>query len=284
MQVDISHLRKWIGKTETATDLVTPAPIAALSATLDIEAPHPLAGDVVLLLWHWLYFLETHRQSELGPDGHAKLGGFLPPVPLPRRMWAGGRFEFMRPLRVGETFTRTSRIVDVQEKKGRTGTLVFVLVRHEIGNSEGIALVEEQDLVYRDHAKPGDHASAPQPAPAGAMWERTRAAGRCASLPLLRSHVQRPSHSLRPPFRHRNRRISRTGCPWPADCHAAARSFAAAHARGNVSRFEFRAVSPLFDISPFKLFGKPENDAKTISLWATDSCGGLAMTAIARIA
>ena len=156
LQVDISHLRKWIGKTETATDFVTPAPIAALSATLDIEAPHPLAGDAVRLLWHWLYFLETHRQSELGPDGHAKLGGFLPPVPLPRRMWAGGRFEFMRPLRVGETFTRTSRIVDVQEKKGRTGALVFVLVRHEIGNSEGIALVEEQDLVYRDHAKPGD--------------------------------------------------------------------------------------------------------------------------------
>jgi 3-methylfumaryl-CoA hydratase len=170
--MDIAHLQEWVGKTESASDQVTPTPIAALSATLDIEAPHPAAGDAVAPLWHWLYFLETHRQSELSPDGHAKLGGFLPPVPLPRRMWAGGRFEFHRPLRVGETVTRISRIADVQEKKGRSGTLIFVVVRHEIGNTEGIALTEEQDLVYRAHAKPGDPASAPQTAPAGALWER----------------------------------------------------------------------------------------------------------------
>src|SRR5271154_2505441 len=137
-EMDIAHLQKWVGKTESASDQVTPTPLAALSATLDIEAPHPLAGDPVPPLWHWLYFLEPHRQSELSPDGHAKLGGFLPPVPLPRRMWAGGRFEFHRPLHVGENFTRTSRITNVQQKQGRTGTLVFVVVRHEIGNAEGI--------------------------------------------------------------------------------------------------------------------------------------------------
>lgn len=284
MQVDISHLRKWIGKTETATDLVTPAPIAALSATLDIEAPHPLAGDVVLLLWHWLYFLETHRQSELGPDGHAKLGGFLPPVPLPGRMWAGGRFEFMRPLRVGETFTRTSRIVDVQEKKGRTGTLVFVLVRHEIGNSGGIALVEEQDLVYRDHARPGDHASAPQLAPAGAMWERKVQPD---DVLLFRySALTFNGHRI-----HYDRRFATEteGYPGlvvhgPLIATLLLDLLRRHMPEADVTRFEFRAVSPLFDISPFKLCGKPENDAKTVSLWATDSCGGLAMTAIARIA
>lgn len=284
LQVDISHLRKWIGKTETATDFVTPAPIAALSATLDIEAPHPRAGDAVPPLWHWLYFLETHRQSELGPDGHAKLGGFLPRVPLPRRMWAGGRFEFMRPLRVGDTFTRTSRIVDVQEKKGRTGALVFVLVRHEIGNSEGIALVEEQDLVYRDRAKQGDAVSPPQPAPAGAVWERTVQPD---DVLLFRySALTFNGHRI-----HYDRRFATETEGYPGlVVHGPLIAtllldLLHRHMPGaNVSRFEFRAVGPLFDISPFKLFGKPENDAKTISLRATDSGGGLAITAIARIA
>src|ERR1700675_229036 len=96
-EMDIAHLREWVGNTESATDQVTPTPIAALSATLDIEARPPQPGDPVPPLWHWLYFLSIHRQSELGPDGHVRRGGFLPPVLLPRRMWAGGRFEFRRP-------------------------------------------------------------------------------------------------------------------------------------------------------------------------------------------
>jgi 3-methylfumaryl-CoA hydratase len=283
LQVDISHLRKWIGKTETATDLVTPAPIAALSATLDIEPPHPLAGDALPPLWHWLYFLETHRQSELGSDGHAKLGGFLPPVPLPRRMWAGGRFEFMRPLRVGETFTRTSRIVDVQEKKGRTGTLVFVVVRHEIGNSEGIALVEEQDLVYRDRAKPGDAASPPQPAPAGSVWERTVQPD---DVLLFRySLLTFNGHRI-----HYDRRYATETEGYPGlVVHGPLIAtllldLLRRHIPNvDVARFEFRSVSPLFDTSPFKLCGKPESDGEKISLWTADTNDRLAMTAVARI-
>ncbi len=113
--MDIAELQKWIGKSETVTDQIAPVPITALRATLDIDAPPPRPGDPLPPLWHWLYFLAIHRQSELGPEGHAMKGDFLPPVPLPRRMWAGGRFEFYRPLRVGETLTRTSRIVDVQQ-------------------------------------------------------------------------------------------------------------------------------------------------------------------------
>jgi 3-methylfumaryl-CoA hydratase len=92
-------LEEWIGRTETRTDQVTAAPVAALSATLDRDDPPPRPGDSLPPLWHWLYFLPIHRQSELGPDGHPHRGGFLPPVPLPRRMWAGSRFEFHRPVR-----------------------------------------------------------------------------------------------------------------------------------------------------------------------------------------
>ena len=194
--MDIAELQRWVGKTETVSDQITPVPIAALHATLDIDAPPPRPGDPLPPLWHWLYFLTIHRQSELGPEGHTTKGGFLPPVPLPRRMWAGGRFEFHRPLRVGETLTRTSRIVDVRHKEGRTGPLVFVVVRHDIGNAEGVALSEEQDLVFRGHSKPGEPGAG---APAGARRLGVGAHGaarRRAALPLLRADVQRPSHSL----------------------------------------------------------------------------------------
>jgi 3-methylfumaryl-CoA hydratase len=279
--VDIAHLREWIGKTESASDQVTPTPIAALSATLDIRSGPPQPGDPVPPLWHWLYFLPIHRQSELAPDGHEKRGGFLPPVPLPRRMWAGGRFEFRRPLLVGETLNRTSRIVDVQLKEGRTGTLVFVQVRHEIGSAEGIALVEEQDLVYRGPAKPGLPASAPKPAPAGGVWERRIQPD---DVLLFRySALTFNSHRI-----HYDRRYATEteGYPGlvvhgPLIATLLLDLMRRHMPDADVARFEFRSVSPLFDTSPFKLCAKPESDGKTISLWATDAGGGLAMIASA---
>ena len=154
MDLNLDYLRRWRGKSESRSDQVTSAPIAALSATLDRDDPYPKPADFVPPLWHWLYFLPIHRQSELGPDGHAKRGGFLPPVPLPRRMFAGDRVQFHHPLRVGETVARLSRITDVNAKQGRSGPLVFVTVRHEISDGQGLALAEEHDIVYRDRPKP----------------------------------------------------------------------------------------------------------------------------------
>ncbi len=142
----------WIGRTESRVDTVTAAPMAALSATLDRDDPVPRQGDPLPLLWHWLYFLPTDPQSTLAPDGHARLGGFLPPVALQRRMYAGGRVELHHALRVGDPIRRTSRIVDVAEKTGRSGPLTFVRVRHEISSAAGLALVEDHDIVYRDSA------------------------------------------------------------------------------------------------------------------------------------
>jgi len=127
----------WIGRSETRTDRVTATPIAALAATLDRDDVPPADGDPLPPLWHWLYFLPLYRQSDVGPDGHARRGGFLPPIPLPRRMWAGSRFTFAAPLRVGEAITRESRIVDIRAKEGRSGALVFVVVRLAVGSSAG---------------------------------------------------------------------------------------------------------------------------------------------------
>src|SRR6185295_7603974 len=122
----------WVGRAESHADVVTATPVAALAATLDRDDPPPRGGDPLPPLWHWLYFLPLARQSEIGPDGHPKRGGFLPPVPLPRRMWAGSDFAFHEQIVVGDALARTSTIVDVKEKSGRTGNLIFVRVRHEI--------------------------------------------------------------------------------------------------------------------------------------------------------
>jgi 3-methylfumaryl-CoA hydratase len=277
--LDIEYLRQWVGKTETRLDQVTAAPVAGLAATLDIEGPYPQAGDPLPPLWHWLYFLPFPRQSELGPDGHAKRGGFLPPVDLPRRMWAGGRIEFHRPLRVGETIKRTSQIAEVKFKEGRSGALVFVLVRHEIGN----ALTEEHDIVYRGHPRSGEASPSPQPAPADAEWERVV---RPDDVLLFRySALTFNGHRI-----HYDRRYATEveGYPGLVVHGPLIATLLMDLVRRNlpaevVTRFEFRAVSPIFDTAAFSVCGRPEDGGRTIRLWAKDHAGALAMTATASV-
>lgn len=160
----------WIGRREDSVDRITPAPIRLLRATLDDAEPSALP-DVLPPLWHWLYFLPGERQSNIGIDGHPRRGGFLPPVALPRRMWAGGRLTFHKPLLVGAEVTRTSTICGVKEKTGRSGRLVFVTVRHDLDAGEGIAISEEQDLVYREPAAGTLPEPVAAPAPAVAWLE-----------------------------------------------------------------------------------------------------------------
>jgi len=280
--LNIAHLEEWIGKTETRGDLVSPTPVAALSATLDRDDAPPEPGDPLPPAWHWLFFLPLHRQSELGKDGHAERGGFLPPVPLPRRMWAGSRMEFHRPLRIGDAITRTSRIASVKHKEGRTGPLVFVVVRHEIANPAGLAITEDHDIVYRDHARPGENAPAPPAAPAEAAWERTIHPD---DVLLFRySALTFNGHRI-----HYDRRYATEVEGYPGLVvhgpllatvllDALRRNMAGAQ----VVRFEFRAASPLFDTAPFAVCGAPQNE-HTIRLWAKNESGGLAMDATAVI-
>jgi 3-methylfumaryl-CoA hydratase len=277
MNVDIENLRQWIGKTESVSDVVTPVPIAALAATLDID----VSFEQLPPLWHWLYFLPVHRWSDLGPDGHPKRGGFLPPVPLPRRMWAGGRLEFQHPLRVKESITRTSTIANVQLKEGRSGSLVFVLVRHEVRNAQGVALTEEHHIVYRDFSAAG--AGTPALAPDDDVWQR---AIHPDDVLLFRySALTFNGHRI-----HYDRRYATEveGYPGlvvhgPLIATLLVDLVRSKLPHANVTRFEFRAVSPLFDTEPFSVCGKPEADRTTIRLWAKNSTGGLAMTATAVI-
>ena len=162
----------WVGRVETATDSVSPQQVAGLAATLDLDqAAHErlglVAGGVLPPLWHWLGFLPTTPMSGLGPDGHPRRGGFLPPVPLERRMWAGGRLRFESEIRIGEPVERRSTILSVVEKTGRAGRMVFVTVEHRFSTDRGQALLEEHDIVYvaiPDRFSPPPPVAPPAPA------------------------------------------------------------------------------------------------------------------------
>ncbi len=276
--VDIARLQSWIGRQETREDTVTPVPVAALAATLDLAVPPARIGDGLPPLWHWLYFLPLHRRSELGPDGHAKRGGFLPPVPLPRRMWAGGRLEFLAPLRVGETIRRVSSVMNVTEKRGRSGSLVFVVVRHEIVGPQGLALTEEHDIVYRE----GGALSTSRPGtalPADPLWARQIVAD---DVLLFRySALTFNGHRI-----HYDRRYATEteGYPGlivhgPLIATLLAGLAAEAMPEATMSTFEFRAVAPVFDTGPFRIAGRPDGAPERLLLWAETAEGHLAMEA-----
>lgn len=275
--IDIDHLRSWIGRTETFTDEVTTFPIRALSATLDRDDPAPVKGDPLPPLWHWLYFLPLYKTSEAGPDGHSARGGFLPPVPLPRRMWAGSNFSFRAPLRVGDTISRVSRISDVTMKSGRTGPLVFVNVQHEISSLGGGSFSETHNIVYRGEPRPGDPAPAPKAAPATAAWRRDITP---SDLLLFRySALTFNGHRI-----HYDRRYVTEVERYPGlIVHGPLIAtllldLLRRHTDANVTSFVFRAMNPLFDIAPFSVRGEPGADGR-ISLWAEDAHGNLCMQA-----
>ena len=154
----------YLGRSETRADTVWPLLVRGLTAALDL----PDRGEALPPLWHWMLFQDWAPAGGLGPDGHPKRGGFLPPVhDLPRRMWAGGEVEFIAPLHVGDAVTRTSTIRSIDQKTGGSGTLVFVTVQHEIAGPNGLAIREQQNIVYRGTggAAVKDAPPAPPPPP-----------------------------------------------------------------------------------------------------------------------
>lgn len=273
----------WVGRSETLHDTLHATPLAALTATLDHPGQPWQVGDTLPPLWHWLYFLPLHRQSEIGPDGHARRGGFLPPVPLPRRMWAGSQFEFRRPLRVGERVARTSTIASVTRKDGRTGPLVFVKVQHELradGEAEA-ALVEFHDIVYREAKQPGDAEPPPVPAPAAAPWQRRVVPD---DVLLFRySALTFNGHRI-----HYDRKYVTEveGYPGlivhgPLIATLLLDLLRRQAPEAEVASFQFKAVRPTFDLHAFQVNGA--RDGSAVKLWAQDHEGFLTMDASATL-
>jgi 3-methylfumaryl-CoA hydratase len=278
-------LAAWVGRSEVVRDTIGATPVVALNATLD-HAPLAVAPGMALRpLWHWLYFLPLHRQGEIGPDGHARRGGFLPPVPLPRRMWAASQLEFRAPIRVDDRVERRSTIVAVTTKEGRSGPLVFVTVRHEVrcnGNVEP-ALVELHDIVYREARQPGDAEPAPQRAPAEAPWRREIAAD--PVLLFRYSALTFNGHRI-----HYDRRYVTEveGYPGlvvhgPLIATLLLDLVRREHPDAEVAAFRFKAIRPTFDLQPFYVNGAPQSDDRSIKLWAEDHEGWLTMDAVATL-
>jgi len=280
--LDISLLQQWTGKTETHDDVIRAGMAEALAAVLD--RPAPCAGEPLPPLWHWIYFWSIAPQSEVGPDGHPKRGGFLPPVPLPRRMWAGGRLRFSAALPVDATATRTSRILDVSAKQGRSGNLAFVTVRHDIAHGGVTAVTEEHDIVYRDLPQPGATAAVPKMAPATAAWSRT-----IVPDPVLLFRYSALTFNGHRIHYDRSYVTEVEGYPGlivhgPLIATLLVDLLQRNMPDARLAEFDFRAVGPLFDIEAFQVCGQPAADGRSVQLWAKNVRGELAMQAEARLA
>ncbi len=273
---------KWIGRTEIVEDDLSPAPALAAAATLD-DTVTPLGpGSALPPLWHWFYFLPKAPQARLGHDGHPQRGGFLPPIPYPRRMFAGARLRFQRPLVIGQPARREGVIRNIGLKSGRSGSLAFVTVGYTFYQQGELCLDEEQDIVYRE---PGPPVPAPQiielpPVPAGA-WSRlvtpdTRLLFRFSALTFNahRIHYDRPYA------------LNEEGYPGLVVHGPLTAVLLLELVRHNTSRrivgFSFRGQAPLFDLAPFRLVGQPSATGVEMEAQGPDS--QTAMTATAELA
>ena len=279
MTTDMDKLNDWIGRSETTDGLANATASDVLNATLDRDDGRFQPGDALPPAWHWMFFPEIVKLSDTGPDGHLAKGGFMPPVPLPRRMWAGTKMTFHQPLRAGDPITRVSTISDVTSKDGRSGALCFVTVKHEISGPEGLATTDEHLTVYRESAEPGAPAPKPQPAPTESDWSR---AAHPTPVMLFRySALTNNSHRI-----HYDRSYVTEIEGYPGllvhgnlTATLLLDLFRREMPNATLKTFNLRAISPLYDINDFSVSGKIGDDGVSGSLWAANADGALAQQA-----
>jgi 3-methylfumaryl-CoA hydratase len=279
-------LRSHVGRRAVVTDVVTPGPANLLRLTLARPEPEFRDGDALPAGWHQLYFLPRLRPDELALDGAPVDTGVLPPIPLPRRMFAGERLRFHRPIRIGDALRRETELTDISVKRGGTGTLVFATVVHRIATPEGLALEDERRTVFREEVKPGAGNQAPrrEAAPADVAWRR-----RVVPDPVLLfrySALTFNSHRI-----HYDRRWAMEVEGYPGlVVHGPLTStllidFARDENPGrSFVSYTTQARAPLFDTAPFELRGRPVGNGRTSELWAVTPEGTVATSAHAEFA
>lgn len=274
MNVDIAHLQTWIGREQQDSEVLDATLVRQFNATFDRTSGTDLDDEAPLLI-HLCLAQPIAPMAELGRDGHPALGGFVPPVPLPRRMWAGGAFTFHAPIRIGEEVTRRSRIADVQVKEGRSGALCFVTVQHEIEANGRAVLSERQDIVYRDIPAAGAGATAADPAREGTHHRRLTPHPtllfRYSALTFNghRIHYDKPfcvETEGYPGLVVHGPMQATLLCQYAADVRSAP-----------PRRFTFRSLSPIFDDADFTL--NAEEDDEAMRLWTARAGGPVAMEA-----
>lgn len=281
MMTEIDY-RDWIGKRETAEDVATLAPVKGMLALLDDTDARLAMGDPLPPLWHWLYFLPRAPMREIGADGHPRRGGFLPPVALPRRMFAGAQIRFHAPIPIGQAIVRESEVAGVEAKAGRSGELVFVTVRHRILAGGSLALEETQNIVYREAGGP---VPAPEVKPFGPPPPDAWASEVTANPVLLFrfSALTFNGHRI-----HYDRPYAMDEEKYPGlVVHGPLiamllMDLVRRNATRPVTAYRFRATAPIFDTAPFRILGLPVND--NVKLTAERSDGAEAMQAEAELA
>ena len=279
--IDIDHLRGWIGKQAVFEQTIDPYPARALGGLLDHRGVRA-TGGALPLPWHWLYFLETPSRASTSVDGHPERGGFLPPVPLPRRMWAAGQLIVQRPLRIGLPARKVSTVRSVESKEGRTGPLVFVTVDHEL-SQEGEACVHEvQNLVYREAPLAAAPLPPGEPAQQQAQWCRT-----VTPDPVMLFRFSALTYNGHRIHYDRDYAIQQEFYPalvvhGPLLATLLLDLLTSERPDATIKEFHFRALRPAFDTDLVRLCGKVENDR--VDLWTVDPQGMVGMKAHALIA
>jgi len=272
------NLRDWIGRQEVSHDVITAGPLWGLQDALDLDLPAPKDGTPILPGAHLCYFWPHAPMREIGADGHPERGSFMPPITLPRRMFAGARIAFQRDLTVGTGATRTRTILDVMEKTGRTGTLVFVTLREDFADRDGLCIRQENDIVFRALAQPGEAAPKPAAPPLRPVWRRS-----VTPDPVMLfkySAVTFNGHRI-----HYDRPYTTDVEGYPGlVVHGPLTAtllmdLCRREKAERLKTFHFRAQAPLFDTAPFTVNGAPRSDGKGWTVWAETPDGGVAMLA-----
>jgi 3-methylfumaryl-CoA hydratase len=280
--LDVTH---WVGRTETVHDTLAPAQALAAAAMFNDPNVTGTVGDAIPPLWHWFYFLPRAPQSALSVDGHPERGGFMPPITLPRRMFAGARVRLHAPLRLGIPAERQATLLAVTRKAGRTGALAFVTVRYQIVQQDVLCLDEEQDIVYRE---PGAPVAPPVRVPFGAPPPHTLARELHADSRLLFrfSALTFNAHRIHYDRDYAQREEGYPGLVVHGPLIAmlllqlAQRQEASqAHDDGRLARrvqsFGFRGLAPLFDLAPCRLLATREGDRALLKAQAPDGSTAL---------
>lgn len=280
--IDLDHLQTWQGKSEERRDLIAAFPSNALAATLDRDDAAYSIGDALPPLWHWLHFLPLHKLKDSGYDGHAALGTFLPPVPLPRRMWAGSRLHFLAPMEIGKELRKRSTVKSVTHKAGRSGDLVFVTVLHEVLEREQLCLSEEHDIVYR--AAPAKDAASPIPPRAPEHSDFSRQIHPDPLLLFRYSALTFNGHRIHydHPFCIGTEGYTGLVVHGPLLATLMLDLLRRESDGAPLSAFRFRAIAPIFDTHPFTVHGARNRDG-TIQLWIKRHDGALAMEGTATL-
>jgi 3-methylfumaryl-CoA hydratase len=284
--LDLDDLRSHIGRSQTATDVIHPGPANFLRLALGRPEPELREGDALPPAWLGLYFLPRVASDALRPDGSPRDTGVVPPLALPRRMFAGERVRFHAPVRVGETLRRETRLADISVKQGGTGTLVFATITSRVYGPSGLALEDERRTVFREEVKTGERNQAPRrdSPPSDAPWRHS-----VTPDPVLLFRFSALTFNSHRIHYDRTWATEVEGYPGLVVHGPLTTTLLIDFARDQnpekrIASYATQARAPLFDTAPFELRGRPASSGRGCELWAVTPEGTIAMGAEVELA